>query len=89
MSAPPRRQLHAVTFVGAVAAGVAALLLLVPVAVAVAILHCCDDANGPTLGERIAIGLMVLVLVGGASAVGGMLAAAAARFTWRVVAPRD
>ncbi len=80
---------HAATFVGAVIAGVAALLLLAPIAVAVALLHGCDDATGPTLGGQIAIAAMIVAIVGGAAAVGGMLGGATARFVARLAARRD
>jgi hypothetical protein len=49
-------------------AGGSALLMLGPVAVAVALLRSSSDAEGPTLAAQIFIGVLVLVL----TAAGGM-----------------
>ena len=48
-----------------IAAGVGAtlaFLLLAPIATAVVLLRCCDDARGPDAGAWIVIGLLVVVV---------------------------
>ncbi|MFN3389001.1 MAG: hypothetical protein ACK40O_08710 [Allosphingosinicella sp.] len=54
-------------------AGLAALLTLGPVAVAVLLLRSSSDAHGPTLGAHILIALVVVALTAAASLAGWAL----------------
>lgn len=60
-------------FILAALAGLAALLALGPVAVAVLLLRSSSDAEGPTLGAHILIAAVVLAIVAAASLAGGAL----------------
>jgi hypothetical protein len=73
------RRVHPATLVGAVLAGGAALLGLGPVAVAVVMLRCCDDAAGPTAGAWLVLGTVLAALVALAALLGALLARLARR----------
>jgi hypothetical protein len=62
-------------------ASAASLLLLGPIAVAVLLLRSSSDAQGPTLGAHLLIGLVVLAL----TVLAGLAAWATTRFVMRLL----
>ena len=78
------RRWHWSTRLGAAVFGLAALLLLGPVTVAVLLLRCCDDSTGPSLWAwALLIGLL-LCLTMAAAAIGGAAAALLRRLVERL-----
>ena len=65
--------LHRSTQLAAATGAALALILLGPVAVAVVMLRCCDDARGPGIAARIVVGLVVLVIAIGVGTASGAL----------------
>ena len=81
------RRFHWSTIVGALIAGGLALVFVGPVAVAVVILRCCSDSTRPTAGAWLVLGLILVLVIGVAAALGGM-AARALRSAWSAVRRR-
>ena len=69
------RRYHWSTLLGALLGGLATLLLLGPVVVAVLVLRCCSDSTGPTWGAWALLLALLAATVAVGALVGGALGA--------------